>query len=87
MGYKLTLTRNTDNSVLNKDNAINNAKNKINTIEWYVPHYTPSITQQAIISEQILSKVATELQNVERCFYESKYSKFMKFWSRHSGRN
>ena len=41
--YKLTLRRNTDNAVLNKDNAINNAKIKITAIEWFVPHYTPSI--------------------------------------------
>ena len=43
LGYKLTLTRNTDNAVLTKGNAINNVKNKINAIEWYVPHYTPSM--------------------------------------------
>ena len=42
LGYKLTLT-NTDNAVLNKGNAINIGKIKINAIEWYVPHYTPSI--------------------------------------------
>ena len=42
LGYKLTLTRNTDNAVLNKGNAINIGKIKINAIEWYVPHYTPS---------------------------------------------
>ena len=33
LGYKLTLTRNTDNAVLNKGNAINNDKIKINAIE------------------------------------------------------
>ena len=38
LGYKLALTRNTDNSVLNKDNSINNGKSKINAIEGYVPH-------------------------------------------------
>ena len=43
LGYKLTLTRNTDNAVLNKANAINNGKVKINALEWYVPHYTPSV--------------------------------------------
>ena len=43
LGYKLTLTRNSDNAVLNKDNTINNGKIKINAIEWYVPHYTPSV--------------------------------------------
>ena len=34
LGFKLTLTRNTDNAILNKDNAINKAKIKINAIEW-----------------------------------------------------
>ena len=38
LDYKLTLTRNTDNAVLNKGNAIDNAKIEINTIEWFVPH-------------------------------------------------
>ena len=51
LGYKLTLTRNSDNAVLNKGNAINNGKVKINALEWYVPHYTPSIQQQAILSK------------------------------------
>ena len=45
LGYKLTMTRNTDNAVLNKDKAIKNGKIKINAIEWYVPHYTPSMQQ------------------------------------------
>ena len=34
LGYKLTLTRNIDNAVLNKGNAINNGKIKIIAIEW-----------------------------------------------------
>ena len=37
-GYKLTITRNSDNSVLNKNNAINNAKIKTIGFEWFVPH-------------------------------------------------
>ena len=49
LGYKLTLTRNTDNAVLNKENAINNGKTKFNAIEWYVPHYTPSMQQQSLV--------------------------------------
>ena len=39
-GYKLTMTRNTDNSVLIEYNAINNAKMKMNARDWYVPQYT-----------------------------------------------
>ena len=37
MFYRLTLTINTDNAVLDKDNAINNAKIENKAIEWYVP--------------------------------------------------
>ena len=55
-GYKLILTRNTDNAVLKKANATNKAKIKINAIEWYVPHYTPSMQQQSILSKQIITK-------------------------------
>ena len=66
LGYTLTLTRNTDNAVLNKNNAISNAKIKINSIECSVPHYTNFLEQQTILSNQIVKKVPTELQFVER---------------------
>ena len=69
LGYKLTLTRNTDNAVLNKDNAINNGRIKINGIEWYVPHYTPSMQQQSILSKQILNKTPTQIQYPERSVF------------------
>ena len=69
LGYRITLTRNSDNSVLNKGNAINNAKIKINAIEWYVPHYTPSIQQQAILSKQIINKTPTQIQYPERSVF------------------
>ena len=65
LGYKLTLTRNSDNAVLNKANATINGKNKIIGLEWYVPHYTPSIQQQSILSKQILNKTTTQLQYPE----------------------
>ena len=68
LGYKLTLTRNTDNTVLNKVNAINNGKIKINAIEWYVPHYTP-MQQQAILSKQILNKTPAENNYPERSVF------------------
>ena len=66
LGYNLTLTRYTDSVVLNKDSAINNAKIEIFTIEWYVPQYTPSLEQHIIIMNQIIKKMATELQPPER---------------------
>ena len=46
LGYKLTLTRSSDNAVLNKTNATAIGKFKINSIEWYVPHYTDSVKEQ-----------------------------------------
>ena len=60
LGYKLTSTRNSDNAVLNEGKAINNGKIKINAIKWCVPHYTPSMQQQSILSKQILNKTPTE---------------------------
>ena len=54
---------------MNKDNAINIGKIKVIAIEWYVYHYTLTISQQAILSRQILSKVPTELQYVERSVF------------------
>ena len=69
LGYKLTLTRNIDNAVLNKDNATNIGKIKNNAREWYVPHYTPSISNEAMSSNQILSKTPTVLQYVARSVF------------------
>ena len=69
LGYKLTLTRNTDNAVLNKANGINNGEVKINAIEWYVPHYTPSMQQQSILSKQTLNKTPTQIQYPERSVF------------------
>ena len=45
LGYKLTVKRNTDNTVVNKDNATNNPKIKNIAIEWYVPNYTMSLEE------------------------------------------
>ena len=69
LGYKLTLTRNSDNSVLNKGNAIKIGKVKIIALEWYVPHYTPSISQQSILSKQILNKTPTQINYPERSVF------------------
>ena len=80
LGYKLTLTRNTNNAVLNKDNAINNGRVKIIAIEWYVPHYTPSIQQQTILSKQILKKTPTQIQYPERPVF-TKEVNTKNFWT------
>ena len=80
LGYKLTLTRNTDNAVLNKGNSVNIAKIKINAIEWYVPHYTPSIQQQSILSKQIISKTPKQFQYPERSVFMKEVNT-QNFWT------
>ena len=80
LGYKLTLTRNTDNAVLNKDNVIANGGIKINAIEWYVPHYTPSMQQQAILSKQIINKTPTEIKYPERSVFMKEVNT-QNFWT------
>ena len=42
---------------------------KVIAFEWYTPHYTPSISNRAILSKQILSITPTELQHVERSVF------------------
>ena len=80
LGYKLTLTRNNDKVVLNKGNVINIGKIKINAIEWYVPHYTPSIQQQSILSKQIINKTPTEINYPERSVFMKEVNT-QNFWT------
>ena len=53
LGYKLILTRNSDSAVLNKDNATALGKVEISGFEWYVPHYTASMSQQTVLSNKL----------------------------------
>ena len=69
LGYKLTLTRNKGDAVIDKAGGITDARIRIDHIHWYVPHYTPSIQQQSTLSKQILSKIPTELRYVERSVF------------------
>ena len=43
------------------------AQSKIDSIEWGVPHYTPSMELEK--TKQILSKTATELPYAERSLF------------------
>ena len=45
LGYKLTLTRASDNAVSNKTKATTIGRIRINNFEWYVPHYTASLKE------------------------------------------
>ena len=69
LGYKLTLTRNSDNSVLNKTNATVVGKIKSNSIELYIPHYRASVKEQCILMQQITDKIATELRYAKRSVF------------------
>ena len=69
LSFKLTLTRNSDNAVLNKTNETAVGKIKINSIEWYVPHYTGSLKEQGILMKQITDKVPTELRCVKKSVF------------------
>ena len=80
LGYKLTMTRNSDNAVLNKGNAINNAKIKIIAIEWYAPHFTPCMHQQSILSKQIINKTPTEINYPERSVFMKEVNT-QNFWT------
>ena len=65
LGYKLTMTRNKDDGVIDKAGGIANARIKIDHIHWCVPHYIPSMQQQSLLSNQRLKKISTHLRYVE----------------------
>ena len=69
LGYKLTLTRNTDNAVLNKNNAVANGKVKINSLDWYVPHYSPNLEEYNKLMTQIKKNSPTRLHYPERSVF------------------
>ena len=68
-GYKLILTRNTDNAVLNKANATTKSKIKINSLQWYVQQYTPSPNEYNKIMTQIKHKTPTNFHYPERSVF------------------
>ena len=72
LGYKLTLTRNKDDAVIDKSGGVADARIKMDHIHWYVPHYTPSMPQQAIMSKQFFNNTPTELRYVERSVFIKK---------------
>ena len=76
----MTLTRNSDNAVLNKSDTTILGKVKVNAIEWYVPHYTASMSQQALLSNQIVNEIPTELQYIERSVF-MKESNSQNVWN------
>ena len=80
LDYKLTMTRNTDNTVVTKDNAIKYAEIRINAIEWFVPHYTVSLEEYNKLMNQIVKKTPTERNFPERSVF-LKEVKTQIFWT------
>ena len=69
LGYKLTLTRNTNNAVLNEDNAVAIGRVKINSLDWYVPHYSPNLEEYTNLMTQIKKHTPTLLHYPERSVF------------------
>ena len=69
LGYGLILTRNNNNAVLNKDNAIANGRIKINSLDWYVPHYSPNLEEYNNLMVQIKKNTSTLLHYPERSVF------------------
>ena len=69
LGYEWTLTSKQDGAILNKVEAIADARIKIDNSHWCEPHYTPSIPQQGILSNQYLDKTPTELRYIEKSVF------------------
>ena len=80
LGYKLTLTRNTDNTVLNKDNAVANGRVKINSLDWYVPHYSPNLEEYNKLMNQIKKNSPTQLNYIERSVFMKELNT-QNFWT------
>ena len=75
LGYKVTLTRNKVEAVLDKTAGIAHAKINIDHIHWCVPHHAPSIQQHGTLSKQILSKSPTEIKFFERPVFMEEVNK------------
>ena len=78
--YRLTLTRNTDNAVLNKDNVVVNGRVKINSLDWYVPHYSPNLEEYNKLMNQIKKNTPTLIHYIERSVFMKEVNT-QNFWT------
>ena len=63
------MTKNTENAVSNKAAATNNAKVKINSLDWYIPHYSPNLEEYNKMMIQIKKNTPTLLHYPERSVF------------------
>ena len=80
LGYRLTLTINFDNAVLNKDNVVVNGRVKINSLDWYVPHYSPNLEEYNKLMNQIKKNTATLIHYIERSVFMKEVNT-QNFWT------
>ena len=69
LGYKMTLTGNTDKTVLNKNNVVVNGRVKIISLDWYVPHFRPNLEEYTELTTQINKNSPTLLHYPERSVF------------------
>ena len=85
LGFKLILTANKDDAVLNKAPEFYDARIKNDNIQWFVLLYTPSIPQPSILSKQNFSRTPTLLRcigfvhNFVHNFFPSSVSMIFEF--------
>ena len=65
------MTGNTVNAVLIKDKAVGNGRSKINSLDWYVPQYSPNLEEYNKLMNQIK-------KNTPTLFHYPEKSVFMK---------
>ena len=75
LGSILTVKRNKDEAVRDKARGIDDARIKIDYIHWYLPHYTPSIQQEGILSTQTSNRTPKELRYIERSVFMKQVKK------------
>ena len=80
LGYRLILTRNSDNAVLNKGNTVTNGRVKINSLDWYVPHYTVNLEEYTKLMTQIKKNTPTLLHYIERSVFMKEVNT-QNFWT------
>ena len=90
LGYRLTLTRNKDDAIIDKAACLADARIKNGHIHWYIPQYTPSNQQKGVLSKQKSSKTSTEIRYIERSVFmkEVNIQNLLKFeWGKRESMN
>ena len=66
LGYKLAMKRNFDETVSSRTAATSNWEVVLNDTSWYVLHCTPSVIQQDLMKNHIVTKITAELSYIEQ---------------------